>query len=271
MREKLEQSLAHSPLPQLVVGVDGVLGAASPRAIDLLGLPGDASGKPFETVAHNSSGDGLSRLVRAACERSEPLNFFGQPWAGPDGAARVLSGGIVPLHDDTGVLLGAAVTLDVSTPAGDLLEHNEALARDNTELRSIADELRVRTDELNIVAIFLQSVLTSLRGAVVVVDPAMIVQIWNSEAERLWGVSARTAMGSRLTELELGLDLADLLPCISAGLKGGVTEEVAVEIRHPDGNRVRSTLSVTPLFGPGAKVRGATLLFVQRRARTTPN
>jgi PAS domain S-box-containing protein len=160
------------------------------------------------------------------------------------------------------------VTLDVNNPTIDLREHSEALARDNTELRSIADELRVRTDELNIVAVFLQSVLTSLRGAVVVLDASMTVRIWNSEAERLWGVSARAAMGSRLTELELGVDLTELLPYITAGLNGDVTEEAAVRIRRDDGEVRRYTLSVTPLFGPGAAVHGATLLLVARKERS---
>jgi PAS domain-containing protein len=258
--------LAQSPLPQLIVGADGVLGAASPKAIDLLGLSGDAPGQPFETVAHNSSGDGLSQMVRVACERSEPMTFAGQHWSGPFGTPQMLSGGIVPLHDHTGALVGAAVTLDANSPSGELLKHNEALSRDNTELRSIADELRVRTDELNVVTVFLESVLTSLHGAVVVVDPGLIVRIWNSEAERMWGVSGRVALGSRLTELDLGFEIAQLLPCITAGLSGDLTDEVVLDIHRRDGDRRRYTVSVSPLFGPGARVRGATLLFVERRA-----
>jgi PAS domain-containing protein len=266
VREKLERSLADSPLPQLVVGADGVLGAASPKAIDLLGLPGDAPGQPFETVAHKASGDGLSQLVRDACERNEPLTFAAQPWSGPGGAERLLSGGIVPVRDDKGALLGAAVTLDVTDSATDELQmHNDALSRDNTELRSIADELRVRTDELNVVAVFLQSVLTSLRGAVVVVDPRMFVRVWNTEAERLWGVQRAVAMSSRLTELDLGFDIDQLLAHINAGFAGEVRDDVELAIRGQGGERRRYTVTVTPLLGPTASVHGVTLLFIERK------
>lgn len=145
-----------------------------------------------------------------------------------------------------------------------VLEHNESLLRDNAELRSIADELRTRTDELNVVALFLQSVLTSISGAVVVMDDAGGIRVWNAEAERLWGIPRRVAMRSDFSDLDLGFPKSCLDQPIAAGLRGEVSAAVPIDVTTASGRLDPRMVSVTPLLGPGATVHGATLLFVER-------
>ena len=63
---------------------------------------------------------------------------------------------------------------------------NEELQSTNEELQTANVELRHRTDDLNRANSFLDSILTSLRIGVVVVDRNLSVQIWNRRAEDLW-------------------------------------------------------------------------------------
>lgn len=266
MRRSVELSLAVSPLVQLVIGRDGCVRAASPRACELMGVPVGAHGMAFTAVVSADSAAAVLEFVERACATDEAVTFADQPWVPLTGESRRLGGGIVPLKDDDGVMVAAAVTIDpIDRSADGLAVHNDQLRRDNTELRSIADELRLRTDELNVVAIFLQSVLTSLRGAVVVIDTGRVVRVWNAEAERLWNIPRRVAMHSRLAELDLGFEQALLPPCIEAGLRGEVSADLAVMVHRQGGDAAAYTVSATPLLGAGTMVHGVTLLFVERR------
>ena len=57
---------------------------------------------------------------------------------------------------------------------------------------------------------FLESVLTTLQRAVTVVSPTRHVQIWNGDAENLWGLRAEETVDRDLLELEFGLPVAAL-------------------------------------------------------------
>ena len=72
---------------------------------------------------------------------------------------------------------------------------NEELQSTNEELQTINDELRQRGEELNAANAFLQSVMTSLRGGVAVVDRELRLLAWSRHAEELWGL--RTGGGLR--------------------------------------------------------------------------
>jgi PAS domain S-box-containing protein len=255
-----EQSLGRSPLAQLVVDKDGVLAVASPKAHELLELPDGAEGLPFAALARKRGADDIAGLVERACAEEAPLSFSQQPW----GARRRLNGGIAPVRDTRGQLVGATLTVEPADDA-ELALHNVELRRDVTELKSINDELRQRTDELNLVTIFLESVVTSLRGAVVVVDTRGTVRIWNRQAERLWGIKRRDAMGTPLTSLDLRTDRAMMAAHIDAALRGEVDDvDNVIDVRGDDGTATAFSFSATPLLGPGGSVHGATLHFVGR-------
>ena len=262
MLNVFEQSLGQSPLAQLVVYADGALAVASPKAQDLLQLPQGAEGLPFAALCERCGGLEVATLVQRACADDTPLTFSGEPW-GDSGA---LNGGIVPVHNASGELIGATLTLE-RAEGPELAARNDALRRDVTELQSINDELRRRTDELNLVAIFLESVVTSLRGAVVVIDTRGTVRIWNPQAERLWGIRRREAMGTSLASLDLRTDRDALTPCIDAALRGELdVQERLLPVRRQDGAEAPCAVTATPLLGPGGTVHGVTLLFMERPA-----
>ena len=267
VRESLELSVSVSPLAQLVVGRDGLVRAASPQAREMLGIPLDAVGMPVISVAAAESTATVVELVKQACDTEQPSSFLDLKWVPLDGHRPLyLSGGVVPIPDADGSIVAAVVTVTPGQKAVvELRADNTELQRDNSELRSIADELRTRTDELNVVAIFLQSVLTSLRGAVVVADNNDAVRVWNAEAERLWGIPRRVAMQSRLADLDLGCPPEQIRPSIEAGLRGESVTDSALTLSLPSHDAPATyTVSVTPLLGPGSTVHGVTLLFVER-------
>src|SRR5207247_1276232 len=74
---------------------------------------------------------------------------------------------------------------------------NEELQSTNEELETLNDELRQRTFELNDVNAFLETILTSLGIAVVVLNPAQQVRIWNEHSERMWGLRSDGVEGQR--------------------------------------------------------------------------
>src|SRR3712207_438944 len=101
---------------------------------------------------------------------------------------------------------------------------NEGLQSTNEELQTINDELRSRSDELNQVNAFLESVFTSLRAGVVVLDRDQRVLVWNSKAEDLWGVRASEVEHVPFHDLDIGLPVGRVVPAIRACLAGEVAE-----------------------------------------------
>src|SRR3954471_16055890 len=65
---------------------------------------------------------------------------------------------------------------------------NEELQSTNEELQTINDELRMRTGELDEANDFLESLLISQRGGLVVIDRELRISVWNDQSAELWGL-----------------------------------------------------------------------------------
>ena len=72
---------------------------------------------------------------------------------------------------------------------------NEELQSVNEELETTNDELRARGGEVDQVNAFLETVLKNIGTGVAVVDADQRVQIWNEQAEDLWGLRSNEAQG----------------------------------------------------------------------------
>src|SRR5205823_10710905 len=81
-----------------------------------------------------------------------------------------------------------------------------------------------RTDEANRMNIFLESILGGMQAGVAVLDRDLRVDIWNKEAEELWGLRADEVSGERLADLDIGLPVGELQDRLRAALAG---QEVA--------------------------------------------
>jgi two-component system CheB/CheR fusion protein len=145
---------------------------------------------------------------------------------------------------------------------------NEELQSMNDELHVTNEELRLRTMEVGEINSFMESVLSGMRGAVLVVDSEQRVLVWNHQAEDLWGVRREEAVGRHLLGLDIGLSLERLKPLLRNVLDGEHPGE-GQELRLPALNRRGRTLDVrviaTPLRRDAAAVTGAILVVEEDR------
>jgi len=146
---------------------------------------------------------------------------------------------------------------------------NEELQSTNEELTTINDELRRRSDELNDVNAFMQAVLASLRGGVVVLDTELRVEVWNEKAVDLWGVRADEVRGMHFLMLDIGLPVQMLAKAIRACLLGeSERETLTIEAINRRGKPITCEVTCTPMWrASGDEVRGVILVMEEGGAR----
>jgi two-component system, chemotaxis family, CheB/CheR fusion protein len=138
---------------------------------------------------------------------------------------------------------------------------NEELQSTNEELETINDELRQRSIELNEVNAFLETILSSMGVAVIVVDREQRVQIWNAESTELWGVRSDEAQGQHLFGLDIGLPLDRVRTPLRRVLAGtDERAEVELEALNRRGRQVRVNVTLLRLGLSPEDVNGAILL-----------
>jgi len=138
---------------------------------------------------------------------------------------------------------------------------NEELQSTNAELDATNRELAHRTEEMNKLASNQRAIIRSLSAAVIVLDEAGHITLWNLAAERLLGLSEGEALGQVLWTLHVpALNravLAKMRKALGQNL-GMRSEEIAYEL--PNGGRGTATLAGLPILDGGAPL-GAVLIF----------
>jgi two-component system CheB/CheR fusion protein len=125
---------------------------------------------------------------------------------------------------------------------------NEELQSSNEELETMNDELRHRTLELNDMNSFLETILTTMGLAVVVIDRQQHVQIWNDQARELWGLSSEEVEDQHVLSLDIGLPLEQLKGAIRACLSGSSDrQEVVVDAVNRRGKSFHCKVTCLPL------------------------
>lgn len=94
----------------------------------------------------------------------------------------------------------------------------EELQSTNKELQTIDQEASERSDQVGELNAFLESILTSLRSAVAVVDRDLHVRTWSRRAEDPWGLRADEAVMKNFLNLDIGLPVDQLRAPIRACL-----------------------------------------------------
>ena len=137
---------------------------------------------------------------------------------------------------------------------------NEELQSTNEELETINDEFRSRTDDLNQVNAFLESILSSFHAGVVVVDTELRIKAWNEQARDLWGLRTDEVEGSHLLNLDIGLPVGELREPIRAALTGE-SSHLTLAATNRRGRPIACTVTFSPLQGAQNEIRGAILLM----------
>jgi two-component system CheB/CheR fusion protein len=143
---------------------------------------------------------------------------------------------------------------------------NEELQSSNEELQTINEELRQRSNELNEVNAFLESILTSVRSGVVVVNRDLHILIWNNKAEDLWGLRADEVQGQHFLNLDIGLPVEQLRQPIRTCLGGDFEySEVTLPATNRRGRAIQCKVTCTPLVGTAKEIRGV-IMFMEQQA-----
>jgi two-component system CheB/CheR fusion protein len=142
---------------------------------------------------------------------------------------------------------------------------NEELQSTNEELQAVNDEVRKRGDEVAHANLFLESILRSLRSAVVVVDPEMRVNVWSRKAEDLWGLRAEETLRKHMLTLDIGLPVEQLKAAMKACLNGETAaQELILAATNRRGKSIECEVIVTPLAARDATLHGVIFVMHER-------
>jgi two-component system CheB/CheR fusion protein len=150
---------------------------------------------------------------------------------------------------------------------------NEELQSMNDELQSSNEELRERTSEVSNLNTFMESIFTSLRAGVAVVDRDLRVQVWNNRAEDLWGVRRDEAIGEHLLNLDIGLPVEQLKPGVRQLLAGSPDDHLKLVLQAVNrrGRPVQVHVTATPLLTNQAEVDGVIITMDEQTDNAPAN
>ena len=128
---------------------------------------------------------------------------------------------------------------------------NEELQSTNEELRGMNDQLQQRSEELDQVNRYLETILASLRAAVVVLDRSLHVKVWSEKAEDLWGLRNDEVRGTPFLDLDIGLPVQKLRQPLRDCLTEKGEQEMELNGINRRGRKIRCRVRCTPLLGAG--------------------
>jgi two-component system CheB/CheR fusion protein len=138
---------------------------------------------------------------------------------------------------------------------------NEELQSTNEELEAINNEVRARSSEVDDLNAFLESILGSLRSAVVVLGPEMEVRAWNRQAEELWGLRSEEVQGQHFLNLDIGFPVEALGSAIRRALAGrSEGEQVVQEAVNRRGRTIECVVTISNLVSAESS-RGVILIM----------
>lgn len=298
-----EAAFQTTPTAQIVLDSNGQLALANDRARALFHLSSRDIGRPLQDLEISYRPVELrSRIEQAQAER-RTVSVKDVPWTSGGSKTVYLEALIVPLSEN-GEPLGISVSFsdvtryrqlseelhaanhememayaelqsaneELETTNEELQSINEELETTSEESQSINDELRIvnlelqqRSEEINQVSAYMESILASLRGGVIVLDSDLKVQIWNSQSQELWGLRPDEVQHLPFESLDIGLPVQALMPLIQSCLSGtALDQDLTLETRNRRGQPLTCSVAVTPLFGAEKSIRGVILLVEQQ-------
>jgi len=139
---------------------------------------------------------------------------------------------------------------------------NEEARSSNEEMESVNEELRIQAEQASSYRLYLEAVLRSMNGGIIVLDQKFEIQSWNRWSENTWGLRAEEVMGTSFNALDIGVPvhlLHDSLLAVQSGREEHV--ESVVEGIDRRGRRILCDVIVTSLLDEQGRNRGVVLLF----------
>jgi two-component system, chemotaxis family, CheB/CheR fusion protein len=148
---------------------------------------------------------------------------------------------------------------------------NEELQSTNGELQTMNQEARERGTQLSRLNAVLESIFTSLRGGVVMLDRDLHIQRWNPRAEDLWGLRPEEVQSRNFLNLDIGLPVDQLKGPIRACLASDSDKkflEVMLDATNRRGKPMRVKVTCTQLADPsGGDPQGVILVMEETDGR----
>jgi two-component system CheB/CheR fusion protein len=123
------------------------------------------------------------------------------------------------------------------------------------------DTLRTRTSDLGRVNLYFESILASLKSAVIVLDLELHVQVWGKRAAELWGLRPEEVIGKHFFTLDIGLPVERLRSEIRGCLSGTQEyQELTLAANNRRGKPINCLVKVSRL-DQGSQSEGIILLM----------
>ncbi|MBD8678346.1 CheR family methyltransferase [Sphingomonas sp. CFBP 13720] len=139
---------------------------------------------------------------------------------------------------------------------------NEEARSSNEEMESVNEELRIQAEQATSYRLYLEAVLRSMNGGIVVLDGKLDIQSWNRWSENAWGLRADEVVGTGFEALDIGLPVHLLRESIEA-VRSGREAQAGQTLEAVDrrGRRILCEITMSALMDEGQRHRGLVLLF----------
>ncbi|HUD95321.1 CheR family methyltransferase [Sphingobium sp.] len=139
---------------------------------------------------------------------------------------------------------------------------NEEARSSNEEMESVNEELRIQAEQASSYRLYLESVLRSMNGGIIVLDSKHAIQSWNRWSENAWGLRSEEVLGTSFESLDIGLPV-HLLREAMATVQAGSEKQVEKIIEGIDrrGRRLLCNVIVSGLLDEENDRHGLVLLF----------
>jgi two-component system CheB/CheR fusion protein len=302
-----ESGFDHSPVAQMVVDLDGLLVLVNERARTLLGITNQDIGHLVQNTDIIYRIPELRARIDDVYRERRLVVVKEVRWLTLSGDTRFLEIQIAPLNDTNSRLMGVSISFldmtsqhllqeevesanqELETAYEELQSTNEELETTNEELQSTIEELETineelqstneelqtmndeankRSDEVNRTRLFLESILSSMRGGVIVINADYNVQVWNHKVEDLWGLRSDEVIGKNFFGLDIGLPVEKLASpiriCLSAA---GEQQHITLDAINRRGKTIECYVTCTPLLNPPTNEIVGVILVIEDQER----
>jgi two-component system CheB/CheR fusion protein len=296
-----EGSFDSGPVAQVVVDGAGLVVLANQQARSLFDLTASDMGRPLHDLEFSFRPADLRSAFEGVQDGRHAVSLGVVEWESARGENHFHEVVASPLVNEAGAFLGASITFtdverferlrgelerskrelemayeelqstveelettneELQSTNEELETTNEELQSTNEELETINEELHQRSSELDRVNAFLEGILTSLGVAVAVLDREQRIQIWNDQAEDLWGLRSDEVVRQHLLSLDIGLPVEKLRRPLRNALAGNVEgNDVVVDAVNRRGRALRCNVSCLPLMVSSRDVQGVIVLM----------
>lgn len=283
----LDAAFDSNSIAQLVLDADGNLALANSRERAQFGIRSHELGQPFQDYHISYERTELRSRVDEARALRRTVTHDDVRWTLASGEVRYLHVELIPLLGVDNEITGVSITIadtsqarnfqielersrqdfdtayeELESTVEEVETTNEELQSTNEELEAINTQVRLRKTELNDANSFLESILSSLRAGVVVIDPGFEVQAWNGRSAELWGLRADEVVGGQFLDLDIGLPVEQpkgpIQECLSAGTEAS---EVILPATNRVGKHIDCKVTCMPLTGNDSRIRGVIMLM----------